>query len=627
MTENCNEESGPTALSRRALFASAGMVASAATVGRAVIGSPVRAAAAASADIATIRRSACLHAVTVARSATRYGVTAPFDSVVSSRTGLVRPASTNLLAANLPLRGGDLASNRLPVGFEWHSAPVPKKLVKLTENGIVFDAETVSNPAGYFGGVRTTSAVVAPGRSILISMRAALLNLQGDPNASIYVALLRPSDQSVTDEARIFNRQDVNMSVVHARLTAPSGGSEGYRLVIGVRAGSKQVGQSVRVDISKFVVIDQPSVPRIGNLHSLPPYFLSTLSRQDTVIRPEGGAGDYYVLVRTDTTGWIVGSVTRTDPSAPISLLGIFGPSANVVAQEIYVFRPNEWEDGWFDVIAPPTSWVPLRFREINGDVGLSRPESPSRLARATGRIAAHSGPPGDMNRRAPWLEAPAQEWAAAFASARAFHIRFQVDSVRYVGDVGPIAGVRSEVLPEPPVEFNRDYWISYRLKINNDLTDTTGDRINVLNQFRYTKNAQNDFSRLSPDFALEQLPGRRLRIRYRTDGGVPDLSGDAQSSRVTTRTAAEVAYMAGRWHSVVLRVRFSAGGTGLLGFWFDGERAFESPVEMGYMRDLGPQLRFGAYKFSESRASVEFAHFEYSTASLMSRVAVPLPI
>lgn len=619
------EETAKKGITRRGFLLSGGALFASAAVGMNV--SKADAVSLTTATVASIKSASALYVNFSSATAQKNATSTSFSDAVSGASGTVCAATQNLLGDYLPFTGASVSTNTLPAGLEWHSASATKVLTTATNDRIVYRGTTTSSLPNYYGGVRTTANVVMPGQTVLLAFVADLSNVIGDTNASICVSLLRISDQKTTMEARVYNYQESPGTLVTARLSAPAGGTDGYRIVITVKAGSSAAGQSVLVDLSNIVAMVEPPAPLVGSRYAIPPYFRDATAAQDVVLSPQTAGGTYHVVVSTDEFGWACGVTQLSGTTDTVSLQEVFGPSVSMSLNEVYLVATSQWQRGWLDVLSPVLNWTPLRFMNINNSLSSSRPESPNRLSRTTGMPGALSASTSEPNGHIPGLAVPVTTWAASYNPDRLSHVAFQADTLKYIGDSKAGAGVRSEVLPGQPVSFDQDIWLSMWVRATTTLSDPLYDRYAVMFQYRYVKNATGDTSGLSPDLAFEQIPNNRYRLQYRTDNGTSDLSGDASSTAITTTDVGPFNYAVGQWYPLVVHVRFSNSGGGYLGFWFNGQKIIDQPVAVGYNRDLGPALHYGSYKFSDYKSNVEFQHIEHGTVDLSSRISTPLAL
>ena len=624
-------------LSRRAL------VVGAAAVGAGVIAvagaaEPAHTPGVPLADTAlTLSQVAALH-VNLETSEARTATGPVRFTDAASGSSMVRPAARNLLGAMLPFRGGSLGKNQLPAGLEWHGHAAKTTLLALSDNRFVYQGETTALSANFYGGVRTTAEVVAPGQTVLLSFKADMSAIVGDVNASIRVSLMRLGDdtagveQLATFAPRVYNAQESQGALCTARLTAPSGGSRGYRLVINVQAAAYKGGQRCTIEISSLMLVSQPqSTPTIGQRYAIPAYAQQSVPASNLILRPAAPAGRYHVVYRTAEFGWAAETVTLDGPSGVVDFSRMLGATANVTVREAYVVPSAKWTRGWMNQLAPVTKWTPVRYMEIGGLAATSRPESPNRLSRMTGLVAGLSAVGSDTGGVSPALSAPAETWAVSYNPDRLSHQAFVADKGWYLGDVRNSTAVRSEIAAGSSVAFDRPIWTSFSVRTPSTLTDTAEDRYAVILQYRYVRAALGDTSQLSPDLAFEQHPNNIFRLRYRSDNGIPVMADNARnaalSGGVATGSAAEFSYVPGTWYSVVLRSTFSARGGGSLAFWLDGVKLFDRAVPLGYSRPTGPQLRYGCYKYSDSASTIEYQHMEHGERDLSSRIEAPLPI
>lgn len=83
-------------------------------------------------------------------------------------------------------------------------------------------------------------------------------------------------------------------------------------------------------------------------------------------------------------------------------------------------------------------------------------------------------------------------------------------------------------------------------------------------------------------------------------------------------------------WVNFVYHVQFDPAGKGLLQVWRDGKPIVNlRNVPIGYNDTRGPRYQFGIYRQADSNGdfAVEFANHEFSSSSLIDRVAQPVSI
>jgi len=470
--------------------------------------------------------------------------------------------------------------------------------------------------------------VVQPGHTISVSFRARISDIDGHPHPSVRISLLRTSDSRSTLLERVYTSKDQSGETCVVTLTAPEGGNGGYRLVFTGEAGNDERGQSATFEVRDIMVVSQTPEGMLGPRYNVPPYRRSTYSGGDVTIRPGLAEGAFYLIVRSDEFGWIGVPTTVSSSSQTIRLSEVFGGNACITVREFYLIAQHRWQRGWMNRLAGEGVWRPLRYQNIDGSPGKSRPESPGRLSRATGYFAASSALKNTLNpATVPSLDAPQDTWAAAFDANRWSYLSFKTDQASYIGETSVPAGVRSELHYSASLAYGVAHWFSFWFRCNTTLRDSQDTRKVLLFQTRYTKNLTGDTSGLGPELALEQLSGDRFCVRYRTDNGVPVLSGSGAPAGIVTRQIEPWVAPRGTWQRIVIRATYSASGRGDLGVWLDGRELIDGPTPIGYNRQAGPKPRLGSYKFSDFPSAVEVQNFEFGQKDLFARVNQPLPI
>ncbi|MFT4050802.1 MAG: heparin lyase I family protein [Microbacterium sp.] len=573
----------------------------------------------------TVLAATTLYADLDAGTAMRKGTAVTLSDYVSGELacGLER---LNILSPSLPLASGSITKNTLPLGWEWHSSTSPKTLLDWTEDGITWRGTNAASR--YFGGIRTTQEVAAPGESVRVSFKARIFDIDGHAHPTIRVCLLRTTDSKGTLLERAYTSRETALNTCVVELTAPTGGDRGYRLVFTGEAGNSTLDQSASIEVTDVMVVPTTTAGLVGPWLNVPTYSQTGPSGGDLVIFPDADPGNYYLIVRTDEVGWIGIPVEHTSRSASLSVSELLGTDAYATIREFYFIAQSSWKTGWMGRVTGGCSWHPLRYMNIDGLAATSRPESPSQIARATGLVAASSVYSGETNTATvPSLDASTDTWAAAYDSNRWSYLCFKTDENLYIGETTTPAGVRSEIHLSNSLDYDVPYWFSFWFRANTTVTGTSSNNKMIMFQLRYTKNATGDSSALGPEFALEQLKDGQFCVNYRTDDGVAVLSGSSTPAGITTRELGPWEAAAGQWQRLVARTTFSASGGGNLGVWLDGNTLIDTDTPLGYNRLAGPKPRFGSYKFSDSAGAVEIQNFEFGTSSLESRIAHPMPV
>ncbi|WP_394771464.1 heparin lyase I family protein [Lacisediminihabitans sp.] len=579
------------------------------------------------ADTATIARASALYVNFGNGLTLRNGVAASLTGATYG-TGMIRSAGTNLLGSVLPFAGANVTENKLPTGLTWQGTSSPKVLKSVSAEGLVFTGSTTTASPSSFGGIRTSIDVAQPGQTVLLSLRSNIGGLTGDPNASIVAFLFRESDQTSTMAVRVHNVQEPVNGVSIIRMKAPNTGTEGFQLVLSTQAGKPGPGQSASIGLAQLLVLNEPAAaPTIGSRYATPSYFAKTSAASNLLLAPRAAAGIYFLIVRTAEFGWGAETVSLSDAQSTIDIKSVFGVAVNMTIREVYVIAQSAWQPGWMDILSPTPDWTNVRYMNIDGSVGSSRPLSPAALSRMSGMPAGLSALASDLNRNLPTLGAPDVANAVAFNALRLSHQAFEADTTHYVADSPTSIGIHSELWPANSVAFDRDEWISFWTRTATPILDAPGNGEVTIFQYRYVNNVSGDSSALAPELSLAQLTGDRFALRIRTDRGLPVLSGSSTPAGIYSVEVPPVAYRPGQWNAIVVRVRFSNTGGGYVAFWCNGVKLFDQAVGVGYNRNIGPRLHYGVYKYSAYANRTEFQHMENGARSLASRVASPLPI
>lgn len=558
-------------------------------------------------------------------TATRRGQTVPLADVVGGnrQTG---SEVENIARAMLPFTGASTSQNRLPNGLEWHGSSSPKTLRAAEPHALSWRGQNTSSR--YMGGIRTAFDVAAAGETVLVSLQAALSDVSGAPPASLRISLLRVSDSRSTLLERVTTHLEGDGLPTLASLTAPTGGSGGYRLVFTAEAGTTEPGQSATVTVRNLTII-RPSTPGfLGPRYVVPPYSATGWQRGTLVVKHGAPAQNYYLILKTAEAGWLGVPFTVQQGQTEVNVSALLGVNTRLTVQEILMIAAQRWTPGWMSRLAGAGTWLPIRFMELNSAYGSPRPESYSRMSRATGTVGAASVAQGaDQPTSLPSLDAPAETWAASVNRDTWSHVRFQTNQRKYIRETTEPSGVRSELHFSRSLAFGPTYWLSFWFRTTTEVLDTVDSRKNIIFQLRYTKNPTGDSSALGPEFSLEQLPGKRFALVFRSDGGRPVLSGAGAPAGISTTTLGPWAANKGSWQRLVASVQLSKQGAGSVQAWLNGSRLAGPAGPIGYSRQDGPKVRFGSYKFSDYPANVEFQNFEFGETDLSSRVALPLPI
>lgn len=517
-------------------------------------------------------------------------------------------------------------ANRLPTGVEWHGSSSPKTLVALGPDSITWRGQ---NPdSRYFGGIRTSFVVAQPGETVILSMRASIASVQGAPGAALRASLLRTSDGRSTLLERTTTHLETDEVATVIKLRAPTGGTGGFRLALTGEAGSTSFGQSATFSVRDLGIFTAGGSTSSLTRYSAPPYVRSTWDAGTASLTHSAPPGRYQLLLRTAEAGWFGLPIDIRTGQTAMALNDVLEDDERFTLMELMMIPDDQWTDGWLGSLAATGAWKPVRYMELSGASGSPRPESISRLSRASGRTGATSVLRDDpTDSFTPSLDAPSETWACSYNTERRSYMRFETNQKKYVGETTDPSGVRSEMHYLESLDFNTDYWFSFCFRTTSALQDSLDSRRNILFQVRYTKNSVGDTSALSPEFALEQMIGNRFSAVARTDGGRAVLSGAGTPDGITTRTSEIWSAPVARWQRVVVRLNSSPSGGGAVRAWLDGNEISGLAGAVGYRRNSGPKVRYGSYKFSDSPGRVEFQNFEFGREDLSSRVDRPLPI
>ncbi len=165
------------------------------------------------------------------------------------------------------------------------------------------------------------------------------------------------------------------------------------------------------------------------------------------------------------------------------------------------------------------------------------------------------------------------------------------------------------------------DYWWSFAYRMTGNPPDSGWCSIVQVHQ----RPDPGEFEG-SPPFGMFWVRNGSLQIHRRFDPNSTTTSESVTNIPVTITANMTTSL----WHKVVLKLNFDYGdGTGALSCWYDSQSTVQlSNVAMGFndVRDVYP--KFGIYRGTCTGINeLEFANMEFGTASLLSRVASPLPI
>lgn len=191
-------------------------------------------------------------------------------------------------------------------------------------------------------------------------------------------------------------------------------------------------------------------------------------------------------------------------------------------------------------------------------------------------------------------------------------------------GDVGRSADVannRCELVNEQYLSTRgSDFWVSYQMMIEPG--DPITGAFAIMGQMHQSPDA-GDVS-VEPVFSMTITEGR-LRIVTRYDAN-PTQSVGTPPTQVRY-DASDI--VRGQWNAFVVRHRFDWNGAGELDVWRNGVKIVSlTGIQYGYNDQKGPYWQYGIYrqKAPETLTAV-YANMEVSTASLIDRVANPLPL
>lgn len=177
-------------------------------------------------------------------------------------------------------------------------------------------------------------------------------------------------------------------------------------------------------------------------------------------------------------------------------------------------------------------------------------------------------------------------------------------------------------VVPDNPIPVGTDFWISYCVKICKPLA-TDVNLFMISGQLHGSPDA-GDVG-LPPPFSV-YFAGSTINLNVKWD------TNPVQTS--TTNTHSVNYYSApfndvGIWVPIVLHVRQSQTNTGVLEAWIKGQQVCSvSNINMGYNDAVPARWQFGVYddpSYPDMR--IEYGNVEFSTSSLLDRVANPLPL
>lgn len=170
-------------------------------------------------------------------------------------------------------------------------------------------------------------------------------------------------------------------------------------------------------------------------------------------------------------------------------------------------------------------------------------------------------------------------------------------------------------------IPFGEEVWFSYAMRIKSGLPTTAAYAI--LGQFHDTTDeGDGGGGGISPPFAINLVQGEKLKFikRYNTSplGGTPVQTLMHERSVVRDR-----------WYRIVGRIVFDWTPNGAVDLWFDGSPIVTlTNAQIGYNDTIGPYWKFGIYRAEAPETLVvEYANMELGSASLLARVASPLPI
>lgn len=179
----------------------------------------------------------------------------------------------------------------------------------------------------------------------------------------------------------------------------------------------------------------------------------------------------------------------------------------------------------------------------------------------------------------------------------------------------------RSEMaVTAPLLAFNTDYWISYSFNI--DYPDPNTSSLHIMGQLHSTPDAGD--ADVSPIFDCTLVSGAStFAIRTRTSLDDPILTSPTPTTHYT-----QANFTRHTWHNIVHRIKVDPAGAGLLDSYLDGSQVVAFTGAIGYVDVNGPYWKWGLYSGEVGYTRViKYANLEISTASLIGRVASPLPI
>lgn len=164
----------------------------------------------------------------------------------------------------------------------------------------------------------------------------------------------------------------------------------------------------------------------------------------------------------------------------------------------------------------------------------------------------------------------------------------------------------RCEMVLPDPVPFDTDVEVSMTLTVTADAIDAPWT---ILGQFRGTEDTA-DYKGRSPVFAQEiyagdpppNPPGMAV-FQFVTRGAPDDPSTGNTAGVIRWRTRR---FTLNQPHTLRHRIRFSAGGIGLLNSWVDGVQVItDLACPIGYADARGPAWKFGVYRGAGSQRPI----------------------
>lgn len=220
---------------------------------------------------------------------------------------------------------------------------------------------------------------------------------------------------------------------------------------------------------------------------------------------------------------------------------------------------------------------------------------------------------------------APSKGYAIAHPAADTW--RFEAR--RGDGNSGGRGSDRSEMVAQysratacNTVPWRSDIWHSFAMRVSGKLVKD--GKWLVIGQWHGVPDA-GDVD-MSPVLAQSFTDGI-FKISTRFDGNRQQVAGRSGNPRTVYE---DRRFPWNSWVNFVYRIRFDYGGTAVLQVWRDGKPIVNlRNISIGYNDARGPRYQFGIYRQAEANGdfAVEFANHEFSSKSLIDRVAKPAAV